>query len=49
MGCEESRLHRIEFQDRTGKVHVLEGKQLPNYLSVHTGTGQKVAMLRKSF
>ncbi len=35
------RLHRIEFQDRTGKVHVLEGKQLPNHIMAHTGQAQK--------
>jgi len=35
------RLHRIEFQDRTGKVHVLEGKELPNFLMANTGTAQK--------
>ena len=35
------RLHRIEFQDRTGKVHVLEGKELPNFLMANTGAGQK--------
>lgn len=38
---ENRRLHRIEFQDRTGKVHTLEGKDLPNFISVDTGTGQK--------
>jgi hypothetical protein len=35
------RLHRIEFQDRTGKVHILEGKELPNFLKADTGTAQK--------
>ena len=35
------RLHRLEFQDRTGNVHILEGKDLPNFLMAHTGTAQK--------
>ena len=35
------RLHRIEFQDRTGRVHILEGKDLPNFLKADTGTAQK--------
>jgi hypothetical protein len=35
------RLHRIEFQDRAGKVHILEGKDLPNFVQVNTGTAQK--------
>ena len=35
------RLHRIEFQDRKGNVHILEGKDLPNFLMAHTGTAQK--------
>ena len=35
------RLQRIEFQDRTGKVHILEGKELPNFIMVNTGTAQK--------
>ena len=35
------RLHRLEFQDRTGKVHILEGKELPNFIMASTGQGQK--------
>ena len=35
------RLHRIEFQDRAGRVHILEGKELPNLVRVDTATAQK--------
>src|SRR5438094_178599 len=35
------RLHRIEFQDRAGKVHILEGKELPNHIMASTGQAQK--------
>ncbi len=35
------RVHRIEFQDRTGKVHVLEGATLPTLVMLSTGTAQK--------
>ncbi len=35
------RLQRIEFQDRTGKVHILEGRHLPNYIMASTGQAQK--------
>ena len=35
------RLHKLEIQDRTGKVHILEGKLLPNVITASTGQGQK--------
>lgn len=35
------RVHRIEFQDRTGKVHILEGNAMPELITLSTGTAQK--------
>ena len=35
------RVHRITLQDRTGKVHILEGKALPHKLTLDTGKARK--------
>jgi hypothetical protein len=35
------RFQRLEWQDHNGRIHFLEGKDLPADLILHTGTGQK--------
>ena len=35
------RLHRVTLQDKTGKVHILEGKELPHKLTVDTSKALK--------
>ena len=37
------RLHRIEMQGRDGRLYVLEGRQLPDFIQTNTGTGSKGA------
>lgn len=35
------RLHRLEVQGPDGKLYILTGKDLPDMMSVYTGTGYK--------
>jgi hypothetical protein len=35
------RLQRIEIQDSTGRMHILEGKALPDFIRADTGLAEK--------
>ncbi len=35
------RLHRLEVQGKDGHLHVLEGKELPDYIQTCAGNGHK--------
>lgn len=33
------RIHRLEVQDRHGRLHILTGEKLPDYIQINTGHG----------
>ena len=42
------RMHRIEWYDQKGNIHVTDGKNLPDYRRVHGNVMQLVAKKKES-